>query len=255
MGCYPIFSCQNWSRVTEDIRSLSEELVTISLVADPFGDYRPEDLSLWFDQVVTFKHHRVVDFSKPLSVTKHHSYYGRKARAELVVEIGAPTNDFADEWTAIYSCLVNRHNLKGIKAFSRASFEIQLKIPGMVVARALKNGVLVGAHLWYEQQGIAYSHLAASTDAGYALNCSYAIYAAALEYFQPKMQFINLGAGAGLNAKDDKLDWFKAGWSNALRTAYFCGRVLNAPKYRALTNSLRTRESTYFPAYRSGEMI
>jgi hypothetical protein len=255
MGCYPMFSCQNWTQLTKDLTAVETQLVSLALVADPFGDYTADDLSSWFDTVLPFKHHHVVDLSKPLSISKHHTYYSRKANGSVSIEIGSVPDDFVEQWTELYSCLVRRHQLKGIKAFSKASFELQLKVPGMVVIRALKDDTLVGAHLWYEQQGVAYSHLAAATDTGYALNYSYAIYSAAIEFFRTRVGFINLGAGAGLEAnKEAGLDWFKAGWSNSSRTAYFCGRILNAAHYAALTHRTRQQHAGYFPAYRYGEM-
>src|SRR6185437_12481682 len=138
--------------------ALGPRLVSVALVADPFGEYAPEQLSLWFDRVVAFKEHYIADFSKPLHLSKHHAYYARKAAAAVKIEIGVPPEDFCAEWTALYGSLVRRRRLTGIKAFSRSCFEGQLSVPGMVVIRALENGSLVGAHLWYEQPGVAYSH-------------------------------------------------------------------------------------------------
>ena len=79
----------------------------------------------------------------------------------------------------------------------------------MVVFRAMKNGELLGAHLWYQQQNVVYSHLAASTERGYKLNCSYAIHSAVVEYFRSKVQWIDLGAGAGTAAQ--------SGWTKPLQ--------------------------------------
>ena len=254
MGCYPIFSANNWPELGKDLSDLGPHLVSVALVADPFGDYSPQQLSSWFDRVITFKEHYVIDFSTAVSVSKHHSYYARKAAATVRIEAGPPPEDFAAEWTALYESLVRRLGLKGIKAFSRAAFELQLSIPGMVVFRALENNSLVGAHLWYEQQDVAYSHLAAATERGYELSCSYAIYAAVVEYFRSRVRWVDLGAGAGAAARRDGLSRFKAGWSNSARTAYFCGRILNPARYDALTQEFQKQGVNYFPAYRAGEL-
>jgi hypothetical protein len=254
MGCYPLFSASNWSQLGKDLDNIGPRLVSVALVADPFGDYSPQQLSTWFDRVVAFKEHYVIDFSTPLNVSKHHAYYARRAAAAVRIEAGSPPENFAAEWTALYESLVRRHELKGIKAFSRAAFGLQLSIPGMVVFRALENDSLVGAHLWYEQEGVAYSHLAATTERGYELSCSYAIYAAVVEYFRPKVRWVNLGAGAGTAARQDGLSQFKAGWSNSARTAYFCGRILNPERYDALTQEFQRKGVNYFPAYRAGEL-
>jgi hypothetical protein len=253
IGCYPIFSARDWTSVGKDLNEIGSRLVSVALVADPFGEYLGRDLSSSFDNVVAFKEHYVVDFSKPLLISRHHQYYSRKA-AEVVVEVGSPTEGFAAQWSELYDCLIHRHRLTGIKAFSRECFEAQMKVPGMVVFRAKKNGELLGAHLWYQQQNVVYSHLAASTEAGYALNCSYAIHSAVLDYFRSKVQWIDLGAGAGTAARQDGLSRFKAGWSNNTRPAYFCGRILNPERYDALTRELHPGVTDYFPAYRSGEL-
>jgi hypothetical protein len=253
MGCYPVFCAKNWSGLREDLANIGPRLVSVALVADPFGDYAPQDLSLWFERVVAFKEHYVIDFSRPLNISSHHRYYSRKAAAEVKVEAGPPPDGFAAQWTALYDSLVHRHKLTGIKAFSKASFELQMKVPGIVVFRAIKDGSLVGAHLWYLNQNVAYSHLAASTELGYELNCSYAIHTAMIEYFRSRARCVDLGAGAGTAAHKDGLSQFKAGWSNSTRPAYFCGRILNPGRYEELARKSCGHETNYFPLYRSGE--
>jgi hypothetical protein len=250
IGCYPIFSAGNWQGLSQDLADLGTSLISVALVADPFGDYSYDDLSNWFDRVVAFKEHFIVDFAKPIRISKHHQYYSRRAAAKVVVEAGPPPDGFAVEWSELYDTLILRHGLKGIKAFSRTAFDLQMRVPGMVAIRAMKDGLLLGAHLWYVQHGVAYSHLAASTEDGYELNCSYAIHSAMMEYFRSRVQWVDLGAGAGTASREDGLSRFKAGWSNDTRSAYFCGRVLNSERYNALA---RGHEPNYFPAYRSGE--
>src|SRR5688500_13111911 len=39
MGCYPIFACQDWSRLHLDVDDLQNHLVSLTVVTDPFGDY------------------------------------------------------------------------------------------------------------------------------------------------------------------------------------------------------------------------
>lgn len=251
MGCYPLFSARNWQGLGEDLHALSPSLVSVALVADPFGDYSPNQLHGWFERVVPFKKHYIADFSRPLSISKHHKYYAKRAASLVKVEVGPVKEGFCSEWTNIYESLVKRHRLSGIKAFSRAAFEAQLQVPGMIAIRAVENGVLVGAHLWYEQQGVAYSHLAAASSRGYELSCSYAIYSAALEYFTTRVKYVDFGAGAGTDKGNEGLSHFKSGWSNSTQPAYFCCRVLNPGRYEALSRGIQ--DNGYFPLYRSGE--
>lgn len=255
MGCYPLFLAQNWSELSGDLGGLEPELVSVALVADPFGNYTVEHLANCFSVVFPFKQHFILDYSKPICFSKHHSYYARKAASTVRIEVGPPPPGFCAEWTRLYGELIRRRGLVGIKAFSRTAFQIQLGIPGMIAIRALENNVLVGAHLWYEANDVAYSHLAAATERGYQLNCSYAIYAAAIEYFRARLMFIDLGGGPSNESAKDGLAWFKRGWSNAFRTAYFCGRIVNLQSYNALVEATGKLENGYFPAYRSGELV
>ena len=254
MGCYPIFSALNWSGLNQDLADLSPGLVSVALVADPFGEYSHQGLSECFDRVVAFKQHYVVDFGKPMVISKHHRYYSRKSAVDVSIEAGPPPAGFGERWSGLYETLIQRHGLKGIKAFSRTSFELQMRVPGMVVFQAIQNGSLVGAHLWFEEGDVAYSHLAASTEKGYELNCSYAIHSAVIEYFRSRVKWIDLGAGAGTEDNIDGLSRFKAGWANSTRPAYFCARILDQKCYDILTQRLETRDTSYFPAYRCGEL-
>src|SRR3954462_15639477 len=62
MGPYPIFACVDWAGLATDIADLRDELVAVSVVADPFGGATAEDLARAFCDLVTpFKEHFVVD--------------------------------------------------------------------------------------------------------------------------------------------------------------------------------------------------
>jgi hypothetical protein len=256
MGSYPLFSCRDWSSLAADFGALRDDLVSVAMVPDPFGEYDVQLLRSCFDRVVDFKSHFIIDFEGPeRNVSKHHRYYARKALRDVQIDICANPEEFLQDWIILYNCLIERHNMKGIKAFSPRSFARQLQVPGLVIFRAsTPDGQSVGAHLWYVQGNVAYSHLAAVNELGYKFNSAYAIYDAAIEYFKGKVRFMDIGAGAGSNSKDDGLTKFKEGWANGQKNAYFCGRILNSERYRELVETTRTKESTYFPAYRHGEL-
>ncbi|HEV2852071.1 MAG TPA: hypothetical protein VHC97_04630 [Thermoanaerobaculia bacterium] len=255
MGCYPLFACQCWDRLEEDLRDL-EGLVSLALVADPFGDYDEPLLRRCFDRVVPFKRHFVVDLGRPLAEigSKHHRYYQRRASAGVEVEECPCPAEHLDEWTGLYGHLVRRHGLTGIQAFSRAAFAAQLSTPGLVMLRAVHLGETVGIHLWYLQGEVAYSHLQASSDLGYRLMASYALYGAALRLLAPWVRWLDLGAGAGIAEPSRGLEQFKAGWATGTRTAWFCGRVLDPERYATLSAGAGREPADYFPAYRAGEM-
>ena len=256
MGSYPLFSCQDWSGLAADFEALRDDLVSVAMVPDPFGEYDVQLLRSCFDWVVDFKSHFIIDFEGPeRNVSKHHRYYARKALRDIQIAICANPEDFLQDWILLYDCLIDRHGLKGIKAFSPQSFARQFQVPGLVIFRAsTPDGQSVGAHLWYVQGDVAYSHLAAVNEWGYKFSSAYAIYDAAIEYFKGKVRFMDIGSGAGSSSKDDGLTKFKEGWANGQKNAYFCGRILNPERYLDLLETTNTQTSTYFPAYRHGEL-
>jgi len=257
MGCYPLFACADWRGLEADLEEV-DDWVCLSLVTDPFGAYDQRDLQRCFGaRAVPFKRHYVTELSRPIEsiVSRHHRYYARKALEKVSVERCSEPLAFLDEWTELYSCLIARHDLKGIKAFSRAAFAAQLKTPGVVMLRATHDGSAVGAHLWYLQGDVAHSHLAAVNTLGYELMASYALHWFALRTFAAETGWLNLGAGAGSAEHESRgLATFKRGWATDTRTAFFCGRIFDEPKYRETLSVQRIPENDYFPEYRRGEM-
>lgn len=250
MGPYPLLACWDWSRLEEDLDDLSADLVSLSAVTDPFGEYDEDLLRQCFGEVVIpFKDHFVTDLSE-VQTSKHHRYYARKAREKVYVEVCEEPQRQLDEWTALYANLAKRNGLTEIKTFSRESFAHQLTVPGLVMLRASAEGETVAMHLWYVSGEVAYSHLAASGERGYELMASYALYDAAIEHFTGKVRWLDLGGGAGTGEGAGGLSQFKRGWSNETRMAYFCGRVFDREVYDRLS---RGSGAGYFPAYRAGE--
>ena len=256
-GCYPMFSCSDWAGLRADLDEWAPDLVCVSMVADPFGRYAPEELKDCFgSRVFPFKEHFVADLrqSPGRFVSKHHRYYARRALGSMTVERCARPADFADEWFGLYANVVERHRLAGLRAFSLAAFEAQLEVPGMVMLRALHDGKAVGAHLWYIQGDVAHSHLAASSPRGYELMAHYALYWSACEMLAGEVDWLNFGGAAGLDpAATDGLTRFKRGWSTGTRTAYFCGRIFNDEKYARALAQRGLSDNGYFPAYRKDE--
>lgn len=257
MGCYPLFACRDWSRVGEDLADLEGELVSLALVADPYCGYDISDLERWFDTVVPFKQHFFADFARPVEefVSRRHRRRAAAALEKLTVARHPNPPDFLDEWVELYSTLVRRHKLTGIKALSAAGFACQLSVPGAIVLRAIYDGGTVGAHIYYTHGDRAYCHLAAFSAVGYELLASFALQWQGILYFADKVRYLGLGAGAGVQASaNDGLTQFKRGWASGTRTAYFCGRVFDRSKYAELVATRAMSPAIpFFPAYRAGE--
>ena len=257
MGCYPLFACRDWSQLDLDLDELRSELATLTIVADPFGNHTPAQLGKCFPTVVTpFKEHLVTELSRsPESfVATQHRRKAQKALERLDIERVEDAGVFADRWIELYANLVRRHGIRGLTAFSPDSFRAQLAVPGISLFRAISENETVGMTLWYTDREVAYYHLGAYSDLGYELEASFALFWHVLEYFSRQgLQWLDLGAGAGLSAKDssDGLSRFKRGWATGTRTAYLCGRIFDLSRYDQI---MRDREANdYFPPYRKGE--
>jgi hypothetical protein len=257
MGCYPLFLCKDWSQLAVDIESLKGQLISLTLVTDPFGNYNLPLLKDCFQDVVKpFKQHYVVDLTLPIHnyISDHHRRNARKSLKEVTVEVCPKPLNYIDDWVYLYSQLIDKHKIRGILRFSRGVFTKQFDVPGIVMLRAVYKGVTVGMVLWYVIEERGYYHLGAYSPLGYELKASFALFWRAIEYFAGKLRWLNLGAGAGLDINvNDGLARFKRGWSTGTRTAYFCGQILDPAQYSNIQKTKIILETDYFPAYRIGE--
>ena len=258
MGCYPLFSCQDWSQLSADLEDIASELVSLSAVPDPFGTYSDADLKRSFRDIVRpFKQHFIVDLSHPIdeTVSSHHRHYARKALRKIVAEECEKPSRFINDWADLYAILVRRHRIQGLLAFSRFSFSRQLQVPGIVMFRAVERQATVGMTLWYIQGDVGYWHLSAFSARGYQIRASYALMWHSIEHLatRNKLRWLDLGAGAGLTSREDDLSRFKQGWSTGTRTAFFCGRIFDHARYEEITKTRSIFDTDYFPAYRKGE--
>jgi Acetyltransferase (GNAT) domain len=254
VGPYPLFACGDWEGLGEDVAELAPDLVSVVLVTDPFGSWRPAGLERAFpDLCRPFKEHFVADLSRPFPerTSKHHRRDLARALRRTEVEVAADPRPYLSEWVDLYRELCSRHDVGGDAAFSERSFAKQFELPGLTLVRATSGAELDGAALWLVDGPVAYYHLAAYTAAGYRSGASYALVGAALYHFAGKgLEWATLGAGAGLGeGDDDGLTRFKAGWASGTRPVYLCGRVLDRRRYDDLAAE-RGGDPAYFPAYR-----
>lgn len=258
MGCYPLFACRKWSGLHSDVDNIGDELVSLVMVTDPFGDYTEESLRHTFkDLVIPFKEHFVVDLkAQPQTfVHPHHRRNSRRALEAVSVEPSSNPTSAIDDWLRLYANLIARHAIHGIAAFSQLSFAKQLQVPGAVLFEARLDGQVIGMTWWYVDHGVGYYHLGAYSDEGYKAHASFAIFWRAIQYFADiGLSWLDLGAGAGVGpGAESGLSRFKQGWSTGTRPAYFCGRVFNRGRYEEILRTQNVAPTNYFPAYRVGE--
>jgi hypothetical protein len=260
MWTYPLLACVAWRELHLDLDALQGQLVSACAVTDPFGEYDLAYLQTCFrDVVLPFKQHFIVDLSRPPErfVDPHHRRNARKGLDAVTVEQCGNTENVLEDWIGLYDNLIERHQIKGLVAFSRDSFATQFTAPGLVVFRALREATTVGMSLWYVQNDIGYYHLGAYSAEGYRFNASFALFWTVLEYFAGTgIRWLSLGAGAGSRGNDqDGLTRFKSGWSTETRTAFFCGRILDPERYQALVSGHNAPATDFFPAYRVGQPL
>lgn len=263
MGCYPLFACDDWSALGADLDALGSDLVSVVLVADPMADVSGEQLEdVFTDRVVEFKQHAVTTLpcAHDAGLDAHHARNLRHARSRVEVRAELEPVLLLDAWCALYTELVSRHDIGGIQAFSREAFAAQLALGSMRALLATRDGDIVGMTLWLLGGETAYYHLGAYSAEGYRCKASYALFGAAREYFSSAgVRYLDLGASAGTVAAADGLARFKAGWSDHLRPAYLCGKILQPAVYAELTRAALASAvqpaptGDFFPAYRAVE--
>lgn len=260
MGCYPFFDCRDWSKLHIDLRDLAGELVSFAMVTNPFAAFEPADLNECFPDVFfPYKEHFVADLAGVPEdfIDPHHQGCARKSLKKLHVEICDPPGRFLDDWVELYANLVRRHRIKGIPAFSRSSFELQFQVPELVLFRAVHAGKTVGMIMCYVQGENVYCHLGCYHPLGYKYMASYALVWTIIQHFkQQGLRRVNIGAGAGVKGNpEDGLNQFKKGWSNATKTVYFGGLILDPKSYKELVQARCPSATSYFPAYRYNEFV
>jgi len=258
MGSYPLFCCNDWKKLHLDLEKVGDDLISVTIVTDPIGNYNEDILIRCFaDLVKPFKEHFLIDLKVPLEnhVDKNHLRNVRRSLLEVDVEKCEHHNKGLSDWISLYAKLIKRHNITGIPAFSEKSFEKQFYVPGLHIFRASYRGETIGMLLWYVQGEVGYYHLGAYSEQGYKLRASFPLFWFAIDWFKKKgLPWLNLGAGAGAtNDGSDGLTRFKKGWATTTRINYLCGRIFNMNKYLELSQSKNRSCINYFPAYRAGE--
>jgi hypothetical protein len=251
-GVRPRFDCCDWSRVAEDLSDLAGRLVSVTLVADPFAAVGEPQLRNIFDVVTPFKRHYVVDLELGASLGRRHRRNLAVARQDVAVDVCEDAPAYLDEWCALYAGLLARHGGGSTEGLTRDAFEKQLRVPGLTLLRAREGHATVGLHFWYDDGIVARAHLGATSPRGYELRASYALYAAAIDHFQGRLRWLDLGGVAGDSDADeaDGLRLFKAGWSTGTRQAFLCGRILQPDTYARLGRDVPGQHTRYFPRYR-----
>ena len=257
MGIYPYFSCFNWNALTDDVELLRNEgFVSLVMITDPMHSVKAEAQHDLFDISRLFKMSFVAELNGSLEkcASKHHQYYAGKASKKLEVKVLAAPLEDLEGWYGLYSNLIHRHTITGVRRFSKESFSLLFQMPGVFLFTAYLSNMLVGAQIMILQDDVAYAHLSAFTEEGYIQGASYLLDWATLEFMQGKVRAINWGSGlGGSDGTTGGLADYKKGWSSTLKPSYLYGSILNRDLYTKLMNKSNAVNSPYFPGYRHNE--
>jgi Acetyltransferase (GNAT) domain len=255
-GCYPIFSCRRWSALEDDVKQLPPDLISLTLVTDPFCPLAEPELRQIFRVVRPMGEHYIVDLPS-LSAgwpSRHHRRKLREVPPDVEIAIVDDPPALLDDWSALYDTLSQRHGIRGIRRFSPAIFGAQLDVPGAVIFAAWLSDRLLGMD-WYFQDGErVFAHLSAYSEEGYRCSVSYPMMAAAIDHFKTRASALDLGGTPSVSASDSGgLIAFKAGWATRALPSYLCGVDLLPDEYERLSGGRFSSEGNFFPYYRRDE--
>ena len=254
MGPYPLCTLHRKADIAGGLAQLRlDGAVSVVFVADPVGGPPSDALADVFDVCRDFKTHYIMDRALGSSVfSKHHAdriRRGERRAHARRVDLSDPV--WRRHWTRLYGELVQRKGITGLQAFCSITFDRLCELSGntlIAFAAESEQGEVLAMQLWICDGVHAYSHLTATSAAGYKIGATYVVYAAAIRLLTD-CRILDFGGGAGwVDDPDDSLASFKRGFANDTRMAVLCGAVLQPRIYAALCGE---RASDFFPAYRA----
>ena len=249
VGPYPFSPLQNPPPNSDAFSALRDSgAVSVTFVTDALR-MDTEWLSDCFDLARPYKRHYIVDRrTGGPSPSNHHRYEVKRALAKCQAR-RISLAEHLDEWIGLYDVLVRRRGLTGVHAFPRSYFERLSTLAELVTVGAFADERLVSCHLWIISGEVAYSHLAASNEDGYARGAAYAVYDHAFSILST-CEVIDLGGVPdNASAARDGLARLKRGFANRECHNWICGKVLRKDVYETLC--AESENGAYFPAYRA----
>ena len=131
MGPYPLFFCENWDSLPDDLIALQNQIISMSFVIGPFQEFSINKYQSFFETFFEYKDHFIIDTRLPLNqfISRGRRKKTRRSLKDVTVDIKiAPSIDL-DEWYDLYTNLINHRNIKGITSYSKESFRMQINIP------------------------------------------------------------------------------------------------------------------------------
>ena len=254
MGCYPLWCCDQWSKLDEDLSQLND-IVSVVGIASPLASHTVLK-KVFSDCCKVYKNAYLANAHTAWieTVTAHHRRNIKRAYQHCHVDI-VDALAHVDTWMLLYRHLIKRHQINGVARFTKAAFIQQLRLPGLTAMAAYVNREIVGMVLWIRHGHMIYYHLGAYNERGYQHLAGFALFAFAFDYFANVVGIEQIYLGAGTHTIDpsrDGLARFKCGWSTHTQPIYLCGKILQADIYQQLIHDQTSPTfGDFFPMYRT----
>ena len=239
---YPSMVCRDVRGLQDDLRETAAlaDVVTVTALTDPLASVDEELLRPAFpDLVRVAAQHYVADLVSFWPARDH-----RRAVRDALRRVDVDVEDAPAQLVARWSEL-SEVGLPGVElGLSAEALARQLALPGCVAFTVLAEDGPVAMAVVYVSGDDATVHTMTSTDEGEALGARYALVQAMVEDM----------AGRGLRRLDlgtvDSDPRFMDGWTEDVRPAFRCGRILDRVAYDALVSMAGSADGLTFPAYR-----
>ena len=134
MGCYPLLACTDWSGLAADLEEGADRMVAFSAVVGTLAKVAEDNLRGAFPHVLRpFKEHFVIELSCRAPVgSAEHRRKARRARARVNLDVREDARPLMKEWMNLYTFLIRRHDIRGMRAFSMCPSCPSCRSPGCV---------------------------------------------------------------------------------------------------------------------------
>lgn len=239
---YPHLVARDPRGLHDDVQAVAAlaDIVAVSALTDPLSGLDEERLRPSFPDLVRVDARHYIADLVSFWPARDHRRAVREALRRVDVDVEDAPADLVPAWEALAGAALPGTEL-GLSAESLAR---QLALPGCVAFSALAADGPVAMAVVYVSGEDATLHALTTSPAGEALGARYALVQTIVEDM----------AGRGLRRLDlgsaDAEPAFMEGWTQELRPAYRCGRVVDRLAYDELVASAGTRNSAAFPSYR-----
>jgi hypothetical protein len=239
---YPRLIARDWAALAEDLAETAHlaDVVAVTAVTDALAHVDEEVLRPAFGDLRRIEaQHYVVELAT-FWPSREHRRAVRRALQVVDVEVEDAPSSFQALWGSVSTSPLPGASL-GLSAVALAR---QLALPGCVGFSVHAGEGPVAAAVVYVSGDHAYLHALAATERGDELGARFALMQTIVEDMAGRgLRLLDLGA-----VREEAA--FMDGWTDIVRPAYRCGRVVDRVSYAELSAAHGTADSAAFPAYR-----